>query len=171
MNRNTQIRLAQEDFIATLSSASQRPLSTSVTRGHVEEGLVCQVVQGRHRAVMDLGTRMGGDNAGPTPSFYARAGIVGCVAIGIKMTAAREGLDFRRVDVEVETDFDDGALVGIGSSGAAPVETRVSVTIDTDADLDTVQALVQKAMAMDPWYLALRDAQQVRIQAHILATA
>lgn len=171
MNRNTQIRLAQEDFIATILSEPQRPLSTSVTRGHIEDGLVCQVAQGRHRAVMDLGTRMGGDNAGPTPSFYARAGIVGCVAIGIKMTAARSGLDFRRVDVEVETNCDDGALFGIGDAGAAPVETRISVTIDTDADEDTVQALVQRALAMDIWYLAMRDAQQVHTQVQIHAAA
>jgi uncharacterized OsmC-like protein len=143
------------------SAASARSLSTSVTRGKIEDGLVCQVTQGRHRATMDLGSVMGGENAGPTPSFHARAAIVGCVAMGVKLTATRAGLDFRSVDVAVETDCDDGALFGIGNASAAPVETRVSITIDTDVPEDEVRTLVLRALEMDIWFLALRDAQRV----------
>jgi uncharacterized OsmC-like protein len=56
---------------------------------------------------------MGGEDAGPTPGYYARAGIVGCVAIGIKMAAARACYNFRRVDVRLECDFDDRAFYGL----------------------------------------------------------
>lgn len=162
MNRNTQIRLAQQQMIESLQSRPETVLSTSVTRGRIENGLQCQVTQGRHQVLMDLGKVMGGENAGPTPSFHARAGIVGCVAMGIKLTATRAGMDFRSVDVEVETDCDDAALFGLGEAGAAPVETRVSVTIDTDVPEDEVNALVGRALEMDIWFLALRDAQKVR---------
>lgn len=162
MDRNAQIRLAQQRMIESLKSRPPKALSTSVTRGRIEEGLRCQVTQGRHQTLMDLGTAMGGENAGPTPSFHARAGIVGCVAMGIKLTANRAGLDFFSVDVAVETDFDDSALFGLGKAGAAPVETRVSVMIGTDAPEDEVNALVQRALEMDIWFLALRDAQKVR---------
>ena len=169
MDRNTHIRQSQERFIASIQSRPQRPLSTSVTRGRLEHGLACHVTQGRHRALMDLGPALGGDNAGPTPSFYARAGIVGCVAMGIKLTATRAGMDFRSVDVAVETDCDDGGLFGLGTAGAAPVETRVSVSIDTDVPASQVQQLVQQALETDIWFLALRDAQQVHTQVQTCA--
>ena len=164
MNRNQQIQTAQNQFIRELQASPEPTVATSVTRGRVEAGLMCHIQQGRYQVVSDLGKRMGGDGAGPSPSFYARAGIVGCVAIGIKMAAARSGLDLRSVDVAVETDMDDGALFGLGECSAAPLETRIAIAIDTDADAVVVEALVQRVLQMDPWFLALRDAQCVRTQ-------
>jgi hypothetical protein len=82
--------------------------------------------------------------------------------MGIKLSAVRDGLELRGVEVEVETECDDRALFGIGSAGAAPIETRVSITLDTDAADDVVQALVQRALELDIWFLVLRDAQRVR---------
>ncbi|WP_298831873.1 OsmC family protein [uncultured Piscinibacter sp.] len=164
MNRNQQIQTAQNQFMRGLQASPERAVTTSVTRGRVETGLMCHIQQGRYEVVSDLGSRMGGDGAGPSPSFYARAGIVGCVAIGIKMAAARSGLDLRTVDVAVETDMDDGALFGLGDRSAAPLETRISIAIETDVDEQAVDALVQRVLQMDPWFLALRDAQCVRTQ-------
>ena len=164
MNRNQQIQAAQNQFMRELQASPARAVTTSVTRGRVEAGLTCHIQQGRYQVVSDLGSRMGGDGAGPSPSFYARAGIVGCVAIGIKMAAARSGLDLRSVDVAVETDMDDGALFGLGECSAAPLETRIAIAIDTDADAVVVEALVQRVLQMDPWFLAVRDAQCVRTQ-------
>ena len=171
MNRNQQIQTAQNQFISELQASPERALTISVTRGRVEAGLTCHIQQGRHHVVSDLGSRMGGDGAGPSPSFYARAGIVGCVAIGIKMAAARSGLDLRTVDVAVETHMDDGAMLGLGDRSAAPLETRISIAIDTDGDAQEVDALVQRVLQMDPWFLALRDAQCVRTQLLIQAPA
>ena len=65
------------------------------------------------------------------------------------------------VEVAVETDFDDSALFGLGAASAAPVETRVRIAIESDEAEDRVHELVGRALEMDPWYLALRDAQTV----------
>ncbi|MBX3608705.1 MAG: OsmC family protein [Hydrogenophaga sp.] len=159
--RDQQIQCNQNQFIRELRADPGLAVVTTRTQGRVEDGLTCHIRQGRFEVVSDLGRRMGGDGAGPSPSFYARAGIVGCVAIGIKMAAARSGLGFRSVHVSVETDMDDGALLGVGDRSAAPLATRITIAIDTDADAPAVDALVQRVLAMDPWYLALRDAQCV----------
>jgi uncharacterized OsmC-like protein len=159
--RDAVIRDAQNAVIDRMQADLDAACSTLVATGRIEDGLTCHVTQGKFNATLDLGPGMGGDAAGPSPGFFARAAIVGCVGMGVKMLAAREGLVFRSVEVTVETDFDDAALMGLSERTAAPFETRVRIGIDTSEDPATVGALVDRALTMDPWYLALRDAQTV----------
>lgn len=165
------VRAAQTRVIDRMRADPEAACSTLVTTGRIDEGLACRVTQGRHSATLDLGPGMGGDAAGPSPGFFARAAVVGCVGIGVKMMAAREGLAFRAVDVSVECDFDDSALMGVSLRSAAPLESRIRIAIDTDADPAAVDALVERALAVDPWYLALRDAQIVRHEVRVLTPA
>lgn len=170
-DRDARIRAAQDSVIARLAAAPRDARSTIRTRGAVRDGLACRVTQGKFAATLDLGPGMGGDADGPSPGFFARAAIVGCVAIAVKMLAAREGLRFAAVSVAVETDFDDAALFGIGNGTAAPVATRIAVAIATDADEAAVRALVARALEMDPWFLALRDPQRVETSVEVAGTA
>ncbi len=165
--RDEVIRQAQNGVIERMRQDLDAACNTIVTTGRVEEGLICHAAQGKYHATMDMGPGMGGDAAGPSPGFFARAAIVGCVGIGVKMMAAREGLVFRSVDVTIECDFDDAALMGLSPRTAAPLETRIRIEIDTDEDRATVQSLVDRALSKDPWYLALRDAQVVQHKVHM----
>lgn len=160
-DRDAVIRNSQNNVIARMQEDSDKARSTIVTTGRIGEGLACTVTQGKFSTVTDLGRGMGGDAAGPSPGFHARVAIAGCVGMAVKMLAAREGLAFHAVEVTVETDFDDGALFGLGTASAAPVETRVSIHVESDAGEMAVTEIVDRALAMDPWYLALRDAQRV----------
>ena len=160
-DRDARIRDAQNAVIKRMRASPENARSTIRTEGRVDEGLTCHVSQGRFETVMDLGFAMGGDCAGPSPGYFARAAIAGCVSIAIKMLAAREGLRFESVAVAVETDFDDSALFGIGIASAAPVETRISIDVSTDAEGTIVKDIVDRVLEMDPWFLALRDPQNV----------
>ena len=64
--------------------------------------------------------------------------------------------------MDVATDFDSGAMLGIGCNAAGPLETRISIRIETAEPEEAVEALVQGALSMDPWFLALKDAQSVK---------
>lgn len=165
---DTKIRVAQNAVIARMQSDPDKARSTLVTKGHVDDGLACHVTQGRFEMVLDMGRAMGGDCAGLSPGFHGRAAIAGCVAMAVKMLAARESVGFEAVDVSVEMDFDDAALFGLGSGRAAPLDTRIVIDVTTDAPESTVQDIVDQALAWDPWYLALRDPQQVstRLSVH-----
>lgn len=160
-DRDARIREAQRTVIDRIAADPAKARSTIRTTGEIGDGLACTVTQGRFSAVMDLGPGMGGECAGPSPGFFARAGILGCVGIAVKMLAAREGVHFERVEVAVETDFDDAALFGIGPGSPAPIETRITLDIITAADAAVVDDIVARALAMDPWFLALRDPQRV----------
>lgn len=162
MDRDATIRAAQERVIAVFKKRPQTAFSSIGASGHIGEGLRCTVRQGGHRAVMDMGVMLGGEDGEPTPGFFIRAGLVGCVAIGIKLTAAREGIALTSVDVDVDMDFDDGAMFGLGGNTPAPMETRLVIRLATDAPWQAVTAMVERALEADPYFRALRDAQSVK---------
>lgn len=112
---------------------------------------------------MDMGKAMGGTATAPSPGFFAKAGMVGCIAIATKMTAAREGLSIRSVHVTVETDTDTLAIFGLGGGNAAPLDTRIRIMIDSDEPDAQIDSLVDRVLSRDTWFLALRDAQPVTI--------
>jgi uncharacterized OsmC-like protein len=161
MDRNAEIRAAQERVITVFRQKPKAALSTIRGNARIEDGLTCRFRQGDHQAVMDMGKVLGGQEKGPTPGFFIRAGLAGCVAIGIKLTATRESVVLDAVDVDVEMDFDDGALLGVGTNSAAPLATRLTIRVESPAPWDVVTAMVDRALAADPYFLALRDAQDV----------
>lgn len=156
-----ELRAKQQRMIDIYTKRPSAALSTIAASAVVGEGLRCDFSEGDSSVVVDMPKALGGGPAGPTPGFYARAGLCSCVAIGIKLTAIRGGLDFRQIAVDVEVDFDDGALLGLGERSAAPLETRVSIAIETDASEAETETVVDTALRSDPWFLALRDAQTV----------
>lgn len=160
-DRDARIRIAQEAAVKRMTAEPKLARSQTATTGVVRDGLICHIRQGKFEAISDLGRGMGGDAEGPSPSFYARAAIAGCVAMAVKMHAANEGRAFRQVEVCVETDMHDLALFGLGGVSAAPLHTEISIEIETDEAPDVVAEIVDTALARDPWFLALRDAQSV----------
>ena len=159
--QDDRIRTSQSSVIARMQADPSACERTYTTKGQIRAGLACHIEQGRLSAITDLGPAMGGDAAGPSPGFYARSAIVGCVGIGIKMLAVREGLVLETLTVTVETDFDDTALMGLGANAAAPMATRVVIDIESAEDTHSIAELVDRALERDPWFLALRDAQVV----------
>lgn len=162
MNKDSRIRDAQNRVIDVFKKRPQTALNTIQATALIEDGMRCEFSQGELRVVMDMPEIMGGEAAGPTPGFFARAGIAGCVSMGIKQTAVMAGAVFDSVAVDIETDFDDKASMGLSTASAAPIETRLTIRIKSNLPESEVSALVDKAIGMDPWFLALRDAQRVK---------
>ncbi len=161
MASTSEIRVAQARVAEAFRRKPGMALSTMKGTASLADGLLCRYRQGDHEAAMDMGTVFGGGGAEPTPGFYFRAAVSGCVAIGIKLTAAREGLDLKGVTIDVEMDFDDSAILGMGSDPAAPLATRLMISLKSSDDGGKLKAMVDRALAADPYYLALRDSQKV----------
>ena len=161
MTTNEEIRTAQLKVREAYAMSPDTALSTSHASAQISHGLKCVFKQGTETAVMDLPEVMGGTNKGPTPGFHARAAVSGCVAIGIKMEAANQGISIDSIHVGIEMDFDDSATLGMGSNSAAPLATRLVITVNTDHEESDIQALVAQVLEKDTFFLALRDAQAV----------
>ena len=161
MTTNEDIRTAQSKVREAYAMSPDTALSTSHASAEVSDGLKCVFRQGTETAVMDLPEVMGGTNKGPTPGFHARAAVSGCVAIGIKMEAANQGTSIDGIHVGIEMDFDDSAPLGMGLNSAAPLATRLAITVKTRHEEADIQALVARVLEKDTFFLALRDAQAV----------
>lgn len=155
------IRTQHQANIAALKDDPDLGVGTAVLEASIAEGLLCRVSDGTNDTIIDMPETFGGTAKGPTPGFHARAAVAGCVAIGIKATAAREGLRLEEVKVRVEMDFDDGALYGLGERTAAPYFTRLVIDLKTEHSEAEVMPVIDLALETDPFYLALRDPQRV----------
>ena len=168
MNKDTRIREAQIRYIKILNRQPQLARSTAKGTATIEDGFMCNFTQGEQSIVMDMPNVMGGDDAGPTPGFFARASIAGCVSMGIKQTAVKEGFVIDSVSVDIEMDFADGAPLDFGEDSAAPLETRFIIRIDTDSPESEMVALVDRALEKDTFFLALRDAQSIKTNVSVI---
>lgn len=168
MNKTERTKQALMRVIGIFEKRPDKTRSTNHATASIKDGFVCNFTQGNQNAVMDMPPVMGGDDAGPTPGFYARAGIAGCVSIGIKQAAVLADLEFEQVTVDIETDFDDSAIFGLGTQSAAPLETRLSIRIETTEPEAVVNKLIDEVLERDPWFLALREAQSAKIKTTIV---
>lgn len=142
MDKDSRISVAQSRIIDVLKKKPKMALSTLSGTAVIQDGLTCTFTQGEVSAMIDMPEIMGGDATAPTPGFYARAGIAGCISIGIKQTAVMAGVVFDKVEVEIETDFDDGAAMGLSETSAAPTETRLIIHVTTDLSEPEAKAAI-----------------------------
>ena len=127
-------RRAQERAIAVFKRKAGAARSSIAGSARIGEGLRCEFTQGDYRVVTDMPAILGGGGEAPTPGLHARASIASCIAMGVKMAAQRAGLTLRSVSVDLEMDFDDGAMFGDRrADSAAPLETRLAIRLDSDA--------------------------------------
>ena len=111
---------------------------------------------------MDMGTVMGGENAGPTPGFHGRAALISCIAMGLKTQAVRAGVVFDSIDVSVEMDWDNRGMFGMGDAPAGPLAMRVEIDIQSRADKATIQTVVDEGLKNDAWLQVFLDPQDIR---------
>ena len=68
------------------------------------------------------------------------------MSVETRKTYCRFCLGCCAIDVDVEMDFDDGAMLGMATNSAAPLETRIKVRITSSAPWGVVSAMVGRAM-------------------------
>jgi hypothetical protein len=66
----------------------------------------------------------------------------------------------RSIEVEVEADYDDGALFGVADEPAGYSAVRYLVTVETDAPEDDVLRMLDDADAHSPYLDVFRRAQR-----------
>lgn len=161
MGWNEVARAAQERVISIFAAKPAAALDLAKGSARLDQGFTCTYSQDGHSVTMDMPEVMGGGGEGPSPGFYGRAGLTGCLAIGIRMSANREGIDINAIEVDVEQDFDNRGMFGVPGCPAQPIETRLKILIDSPAPAEVLDRLVARTLEHDPWYLAFRDSQRI----------
>lgn len=163
MDWSEQAKAAQDDTISVFTTRPGSALSTVHGAAVLRDGLLCTYEQDGHVVHVDMPPAVGGSGEAPTPGFFARAALCSCLAIGIRMTALREGVPITALKVSIDQDWDDRGLFALAGASAGPLDTRIAVTAESPVPRATIEALVERALACDPWFIAFRDAQKVRV--------
>lgn len=153
MTKTEKIKTALErcQKVFTLRPAMGRSTATSHIR--LNQGLSFDVSEGNWKFSVDMPEGIGGDNSAPTPGVYGRAAFGSCLAIGYMMKASLMGLDIKNLEVEVQADFDDGALIGTADKSVPPgyLEIRYAVTVESDEPEEKIMAMLDEGDEHSPY--------------------
>jgi uncharacterized OsmC-like protein len=135
-------------------------LDTAVTKARVREGLVCDIEAGPWRFSTDMPKPIGGTETAPTPGVYGRAALASCLATGYTMYAAKLGVPIESLEVEIQADFDDGALLGVSTSPPGYLAVRYVVTVESSAPEADVRRVLDEGDAHSPYLDVFSRAQK-----------
>lgn len=134
------------------------------------EGLRCEIAgPGAERATTDMPLAMGGKATGSNPGWLLRAGMASCTATAIAMRAALQGIELRKLEVNVESESDARCLVGIPDTDSALGNVRMSIRIGADGvDAARLRELATWGEAHSPVSCTLRTNPPVAVEIDIV---
>jgi uncharacterized OsmC-like protein len=138
----------------------------SAARARLTTGLVVDVTGPTGEALRtDMPTGIGGTATAPSPGWYLRAAAASCVASLVAIRAAATGVELRSVDVEVDSESDDRGILGLDPAiPAGALSVRVVITIASDADPATAEAIARWAVDQCPVTESLSRAVPIEVK-------
>jgi uncharacterized OsmC-like protein len=146
----------------------ERGRHTAISRTRIDEGLTCHIEEGHWKLVADLSDKAGGARQGPTPGVLGRAALGSCIAIGYVLEAARAGVPVSSVEVEVQADYDDGALFGVSDAHPGYLEVRYQLSVRSEATEEELQRVADAADARSPYFDVFSRAQTLHRSLRVL---
>lgn len=159
MSSQQEIKEALSRGAKALSLRPSLGLGTGISKAKIINGLSCEVTEGNYKLFADMPESVGGNATGPTPGVYGRAAFGSCLAMGYMMKASAMNIKIDSLEVEVQADYDDGALLGTSSAAPGYLEVRYTVTIESDAPESEILQMLDIADKQSP-YLDVFSRQQ-----------
>lgn len=131
MHGDEAIREALERNVRAVSARRSVGRGMATTKAVLSPGLECTVSEGTHSLKVAMTQKYGGTGDGPNPGVLGRAALASCLAIGYGMWAARLGVPFDSLEVEVQADYDVSGELGVDDTvrpGYASMRYLVTVT-------------------------------------------
>ena len=163
------IKIAVERSTKAISLKPSLGLGTGISKTRIKNGLTCEVEEGNWKFLADMPESIGGNSQGPTPGVYGRAALGSCLAIGYMMMAAKRNIPVSSLEVEVQADYDDGALLGTVKVAPGYSEVRYTVTIESTAPEEEVLKMIDDADLCSPYLDVFSRGQNCKRQVHLVA--
>jgi uncharacterized OsmC-like protein len=141
---------------------------TAVTTVRLSDGLACEIEEGPWRFASDMSRKAGGDDSAPNPGIIGRAALGTCLATSYALWAATMGVEFDRLEVEVQADYDTRGMYGVGDAPPGYIQIRYVVTVESDAPESEVMRVLDQSDACCDYLAVFRDPQDVRREVRIL---
>ena len=159
MSSQQEIKEALSRGTKALSLRPSLGLGTGISKAKIINGLSCEITEGNYKLLADMPESVGGNATGPTPGVYGRAAFGSCLAMGYMMKASAMNIKIDSLEVEVQADYDDGALLGTSAAPPGYLEVRYTVTIESDAPESEILQMLDIADKHSP-YLDVFSRQQ-----------
>lgn len=169
MSEMEKIRTAVERSTKALTLKPSLGLGTGISKTTIKNGLTCEIQDGKWKFTADMPDSVGGNAEGPTPGVYGRAALGSCLAIGYMMKAAKMNIPVSLLEVEVQADYDDGALLGTSDAMPGYAEVRYTVTIESDAAGEEIIKMLDEADHHSPYLDVFSRGQQCKRQVNIVS--
>ncbi|HEV8508023.1 MAG TPA: OsmC family protein [Chitinophagaceae bacterium] len=169
MSETEKIKTALERSIKALTLKPSLGLGTGKSKTRVKNGLTCEVQEGNWKFVTDMPESVGGNAQGPTPGVLGRAALGSCLAIGYMIKAAMMNIAITTLEVEVQADYDDGALLGTSNVVPGYLEVRYTVTIESDAAEEEILKMLNEADEHSPYLDVFSRGQNCKREVHIVS--
>lgn len=104
------------------------------------------VVKARNfKLVVDEPAGLGGTDHGPNPVEYLLAGYAGCLNVVAHLVAKEQGLDIKKLTIEVDGDINPARLFGQSNDDRAGFKIiRVKIAVDVDADQPAIDTWLKE---------------------------
>lgn len=169
MSETEKIRTAIERGMKALALKPSLGLGTGRSTTRIKNGLTCEIQEGNWKFLADMPESVGGNAGGPTPGVYGRAALGSCLAIGYMMKAAVMNIPITTLEVEVQADYDDGALLGTSNVAPGYLEVRYTVTIESDAAEEDILKMLDDADRHSPYLDVFSNSQSCKREVHIIS--
>jgi len=143
MNRD-ELRTVQAPLKEKYRTEPATALITLSATGALDEGITCSVQTGRALATAGLHPATGGDGTALCSGDMLLEALAACAGVTLRSVATSMGVDIRGGSVRVEGDIDFRGTLAVDRE--APVgftSVRLSFDLDTDADRDTLDKLLE----------------------------
>jgi len=163
----------KEAVVRSAKALSLKPslgFGTGISKTKITNGLSCEITEGNHKLIADMPESVGGNASGPTPGIYGRAALGSCLAIGYMMKASAMNIKIDSLEVEVQADYDDGALLGTSPVPPGYLEVRYTVTIESDAAEEEILQMLDMADKQSPYLDVFSRQQKCTRDVHIISS-
>jgi len=169
MSELEKIKLAIERGTKALTLKPSLGLGRGISKTKIKNGLTCEIQEGNWKFLADMPESIGGNAQGPTPGVYGRAALGSCLAIGYMLAAAKMNIAITALEVEVQADYDDGALLSTSTVAPGYSEVRYTVTIESEAAEENILKMIDDADQHSPYLDVFSRPQNCKRTVHIIS--
>ena len=169
MTAQEKIKEAVSRSTKALSLKPSLGLGTGISRTKITNGLSCEITEGNYKLVADMPESVGGNASGPTPGVYGRAAFGSCLAMAYMIKASAMDIKIDSLQVDVQADYDDGALFGTSTAPPGYLEVRYTITIESGAAEDKIMEMLDVADRHSPYLDVFARQQKCTRDVHIIS--
>ncbi len=170
MNDKTPLKTSLEQTIDLLTREPDRARRTFRVDATMEDGLRVTTTEGRWQVTMDMAEAMGGANSAPNPGIFARAALLGCVAVGVRIQAALDDVPLDNLEMSLESDGDGRGILGLGNVEPGFESFRLNIRLVTRAEESRAKDMVDRALTRSPWWNVLARPQDIHADIFVVAS-